>query len=918
MKKKIALALSVMMASSCMNVTGYAANFKDINDVPWDGAKTVINSVADLGLLSGYEDSTFRARSSVTYCEAIQMLYTTLQKTGTAKHMDASNHFKYISFMQSYNIPTWAQAAVAYGLENSIITTSDMAKFMSGKTSNYATRQDVAKMFGNALAVRYDVDRNAKAANAFKDSYRISEDSIILVDLLARLGVVAGDSGNNFNPTNSINRAEMAVMLNKTYEILKNGMESTGTITDFEYNGSNYRLTIKTENGESLNFNAVPNLVKVYNGDSNQELPLSRLCSGDKVSFTYNSGSLEKIRVLDGSTTKEKYNITGYLTVLKSDEMTIENENTGEKEKLDFDSGCQFYLDNKSIRRSDLEDELKENSDKYAYAGINTKTTVEKGKNSSGSSTQVEKTYVTEVYVTFSDEYTRSGIVENMDNAFINFKYTNTSSSNIFYFASGCKYYIGEKSVSLADLKSMANSGTVYVKVTINKEGKASKIELSEQSFTAESDSSTIYKVSGFTDSQVSFGTGDDKINYKFGSTNPVSNISFYIWDDGDEDWVSTKVSGAESYFDTNDDKDKSVYGRLEFNSGGKITKVYLSIKKSAWSAGSDSYAERKAEIESISGDTLKFKNSTVSYTLLSQYNVKVSEGKDVDAVTGKDADGNPVKNPLVILGSKTSSLTLFKKMVEASGVTVYAEVKADGNNKIQSIEARPTAATGTLVSYDADEKELILKTSDDKEIKFTTIRRPNTGTDDYTYEDIATSSYIGSKLTLTFNSDGVVTKIGVNENASEKGKISVKGVAESAADGLKFEGNSKVYSWLGRSNTEIHNYSLDSSSLDRVKDAIDDKDVTVYAEVRLTEKEQVDRINVYIRDAEGAFQEYDEDKNTVRILTESGKLFTFNTVTKPTISISGVDSGKWNDLAVGKTVKLTFESDGLLKSVKG
>ncbi|MPN58370.1 hypothetical protein SDC9_206075 [bioreactor metagenome] len=134
----------------------------------------------------------------------------------------------------------------------------------------------------------------------------------------------------------------------------------------------------------------------------------------------------------------------------------------------------------------------------------------------------------------------------------------------------------------------------------------------------------------------------------------------------------------------------------------------------------------------------------------------------------------------------------------------------------------------------------------------------------------------------------------------------------------MKFKGKSTVYAWLGRSNIEIHNYSLDSSSLDRVKDAIDDKDITVYAEVRLTEKEQVDRINVYVQDAEGKFEEFNEDKNTVRIITASGNRFTFNTATKPTINISGVASGKWNDLAVGKSVKLTFNSDGLLKSVEG
>ena len=89
MKRKFALILSAVMAASSLPLTAYAANFKDINDVPWAGAETVINSVADKGLLSGYEDGTFRAKNNVTYCEAMQMVYNVLVKTGVAKSMNA-------------------------------------------------------------------------------------------------------------------------------------------------------------------------------------------------------------------------------------------------------------------------------------------------------------------------------------------------------------------------------------------------------------------------------------------------------------------------------------------------------------------------------------------------------------------------------------------------------------------------------------------------------------------------------------------------------------------------------------------------------------------------------------------------------------------------------------------------------------
>ena len=110
----------------------------------------------------------------------------------------------------------------------------------------------------------------------------------------------------------------------------------------------------------------------------------------------------------------------------------------------------------------------------------------------------------------------------------------------------------------------------------------------------------------------------------------------------------------------------------------------------------------------------------------------------------------------------------------------------------------------------------------------------------------------------------------------------------------------------------------MNSTSLDRVKEAIDDEDTTVYVEVRLDEDDRVERINVYFKEAEGAFQEYDEDDNTVRILTDDGNKFTFNTVSKPSINIGGIATDKLNDLAVGKNVELTFDSEGLLKSVKG
>jgi len=85
MNKKKLLALVVAMATFAGNVQVFGASFTDIDDVPWEGAKTYINSVADAGLMAGdYNDNgklVFRAKGVVTYCETMQLIYALEQKT---------------------------------------------------------------------------------------------------------------------------------------------------------------------------------------------------------------------------------------------------------------------------------------------------------------------------------------------------------------------------------------------------------------------------------------------------------------------------------------------------------------------------------------------------------------------------------------------------------------------------------------------------------------------------------------------------------------------------------------------------------------------------------------------------------------------------------------------------------------------
>lgn len=57
MKQKIAVLLVACMLSTNFCIMSYGANFSDINNVPWPGAVTYINTVSDLGLMVGDIDA---------------------------------------------------------------------------------------------------------------------------------------------------------------------------------------------------------------------------------------------------------------------------------------------------------------------------------------------------------------------------------------------------------------------------------------------------------------------------------------------------------------------------------------------------------------------------------------------------------------------------------------------------------------------------------------------------------------------------------------------------------------------------------------------------------------------------------------------------------------------------------------------
>lgn len=901
MKRKMAMALAAVLVAGSLPVTASAATFTDINEVSW--ASSTIQAVSDKGLINGYEDGTFRAKNNVTYSEAMVMVYNLMSKTGNLKASATNTLSIYQSVLNTYKIPTWSQSTVAYGLSAQILMAADLPKFTTNGVSNPATRQDVAVMFGRALSEKYDI--YAGTGVNYNDSWRISDEAMPYVDLLTRLGIVTGDDSGNFNPTANITRAEMAVMMNKTYDLLSNELANTGEITEIvNHDGDYYDVDVKMDNGERNRLTLSDDNISVYNKDGSRELPISSLTKGDRVSLVFDGLVITKIYLLDEeASAQEKYDAVGYIYSLKDGYLNLESENTGETTKYKINTNCTYYLDGKKTTESAIKDVIDDNSDKYVYAGLYTET-----KNEKVDGKRQDVLYANAVYVTVKDEYTQTGEVTDFTSTTVSYKASGSNARKSADFASDCEFYIGDKKSSAKDLEEMAESGTVYVKVTVNSKGKATKVVMTEDKFTDNTASST-YTVKGFNKDRIIVSRGGTSTTYEFGST---SDITYYIWEKGATKWNEVSFRGAESFYDGDDDKVDydTMYARMNFDKSGKITAIYMVKDNERENAFGEAEAtEKKGTVESIKDGKLKFKTSSTEYTLLNKYNVDPKdEDTDNENLYGEDADGSMKKYPLVIGGAQTSSLTVLTRMANCDDVTLYAEVRANANNEITRIDARLTAAEGKLVEYDKGKKEFTLETPDGSQFKLYTVSNPKTDSDDYDAEDLETTGYRGSSVELEFNNDGEISKIIVTDSSYNSGTKRVKGTA--SLDGSKIKIDGKSYSW--DSKTYITSSSFTYSTKDMFERMLQDKDIEVYVEATISDSNKVERINARVESAEGEFVEY--DSGSVVIETDSRK-WSFNTVSKNTLLKNcGLDDEKDFEKKEGKNVTLEFNSDGLVE----
>ena len=361
MKKKliIPVLIATMLGTS---IPAYAANFADINDVPWEGAKTYINAVADKGLMVGSDNAqgkrVFKPKDNLTYLECAQLVYTLFGDESGLTAYNSTIGTKWSTVLKGYKISEWAWPATSFCLENSIITISDVASFMNGTTAKKAARQDVAVMFGKGFE---KAGYAQKQSFSFNDASKISSSALKYANLLGSLNILTGDNNKNFNPAALINRSEMAVIVSKTDDLLAGGSTTgtgtqtgttttptgsgtvTGVVSTVVSYGDQYVLTMLTGKGAQSFMMSASTKVNYNNKTYGPE----DIGESDTVVVAYNGTTVVTVVVTKdanddiGTAKKEdkkdeevKSTISGIIYSMNEDKMVVQKSN---KTKVTYD-----------------------------------------------------------------------------------------------------------------------------------------------------------------------------------------------------------------------------------------------------------------------------------------------------------------------------------------------------------------------------------------------------------------------------------------------------------------------------------------------------------------------------------------------------------------------------------------------------
>lgn len=362
MKNKIfmrVLSLAVLFMMIFTTVAS-AVTFNDISD-HW--AKDYIIKVADNGLVTGYDDGTFRPENSVTVLESLIMMSRLYDIDDDIKSQIVKEFKPVLENMSNAEDYNWAFENLSIALELGIVSQSGLETMFKDKSiAQKASKEEICVLLTKAMMLG-DEAKNLKVYTLpFKDVSSITTSARPYIYVMYDKAVVKGDTKENINPKDNITRAVMATMLDRAYEYInKNNIEPelssykpttalNGTITDVTEGDIESYIYIKDDNNDTT-IVRVNSSTKIYLND--KTVVISKIEKGMLVKCVIDEQRIAQTLNVDNLTKIVKGKIS-YVAYASPAKITIINE---DKDKVTYDvpsENMKIYLDGKETALKNL------------------------------------------------------------------------------------------------------------------------------------------------------------------------------------------------------------------------------------------------------------------------------------------------------------------------------------------------------------------------------------------------------------------------------------------------------------------------------------------------------------------------------------------------------------------------------------
>jgi len=201
MKKIAALTIG---SAILLNSMSFA--FSDLGEEHW-AYRNVIN-MQEKGIVSGFEDNTFRPNEFLTREQFITM---------AVKGLNIETPFSPVQFEDSLN--RWSEEFIK--IAGNTMVNDDDTDF---RPAEYALREDVAMAIVRLNNLE-DAEYNLETLNNFSDKESISENRQKYVAIAVENGFMSGNTDGTFNPLTALNRAEGATVIFNMLNKIENDKE---------------------------------------------------------------------------------------------------------------------------------------------------------------------------------------------------------------------------------------------------------------------------------------------------------------------------------------------------------------------------------------------------------------------------------------------------------------------------------------------------------------------------------------------------------------------------------------------------------------------------------------------------------------------------------------------------------------------